>query len=58
MILSPEVLTIIIINLIFLVFGTIAFILSLRIFFKWNMMRGTGAILTALYVSYLVMLLV
>ena len=28
------------------------------VFFKWNMMRGTGAILTALYVSYLVMLLV
>ena len=36
MILSPEVLTIIIINIIFLVFGTIAFILSLKIFFNWN----------------------
>ena len=36
MILSPEVLTIIIINLIFLVFGTLAFILSVKIFFKWD----------------------
>ena len=36
MILSPEVLTIIILNIIFLIFGTIAFILSIRIFFNWN----------------------
>ncbi len=36
MILSPEVLTIIILNIIFLVFGTIAFILSIKIFFNWN----------------------
>ena len=37
MMLSPEVLTIFIINIIFLVFGTIAFILSLKIFFSWDM---------------------
>ncbi len=37
MLLSPEVLTIQIINLIFLVFGTIAFILGIRIFLKWDM---------------------
>ncbi len=36
MILSPEVLTIVILNIIFLVFGTIAFILSIRIFFNWD----------------------
>lgn len=36
MLLSPEVLTIQIINLIFLIFGTIAFILSIRIFLKWD----------------------
>ncbi len=36
MILSPEVIAMIILNIIFLLFGTIAFILSLRIFFKWD----------------------
>jgi len=41
MILSPEVLTIIIINLIFLVFGTISFILSIKIFFNWNINSTT-----------------
>lgn len=36
MILSPEILTIFILNIIFFLFGTIAFLLSLKIFFKWN----------------------
>lgn len=36
MILSPEILTIFILNIIFFFFGTIAFFLSLKIFFKWN----------------------
>ncbi len=36
MILSPEVLTIIILNIIFLIFGTIAFVLSIKIFFNWD----------------------
>lgn len=36
MLLSPEVLTILIINIIFLVFGTVAFFLSFKIFLKWN----------------------
>lgn len=37
MILSPEVLTIITINIIFLIFSTIAFYLSIKIFFNWDM---------------------
>ncbi len=36
MLLSPEVLTILIINIIFLVFGTIAFFLSTKIFLGWD----------------------
>ncbi len=36
MILSPEVLTIIILNIIFLIFGTLAFYLSIKIFFNWD----------------------
>lgn len=36
MILSPEVLTIIILNSIFLIFGTVSFLLSLKIFFNWD----------------------
>jgi len=36
MILSPEVLTIFILNTIFAIFATIAFMLSIRIFLKWN----------------------
>jgi cation:H+ antiporter len=40
------------------VMATASLILVPFVFYKWNMMRGTGAILTALYVSYLVMLLV
>lgn len=36
MILSPEVLTIFILNILFLLFASIAFVLSLKIFFKWN----------------------
>jgi len=36
MILAPEVLAMLILNIIFLLFGTIAFILSVRIFFKWD----------------------
>lgn len=36
MLLSPEVLTILIINIIFLIFGTIAFFLGLNIFLKWD----------------------
>lgn len=36
MLLSPEVLTILIINIIFLVFGTIAFILGINIYLKWD----------------------
>lgn len=41
MMLSPEVLTIIILNSIFLLFGTIAFIFSIRIFFSWNINATT-----------------
>lgn len=36
MILSPEVLTIIILNSIFLIFGTVSFLLSIKIFFNWD----------------------
>ncbi|QKF82799.1 hypothetical protein [Halarcobacter ebronensis] len=36
MLLTPEVLTIIIINSIFLIFGTVAFLLSIKIFFNWD----------------------
>jgi hypothetical protein len=36
MILAPEVLSILILDIVFLFFATIAFILSLRIFFKWD----------------------
>lgn len=36
MLLTPEVLTIVILNLLFIVFGSIAFILSLKIFLYWN----------------------
>jgi len=36
MILAPEVLAIFILNIIFMIFGTIAFILSIRIFLKWD----------------------
>ncbi len=36
MILSPEVLAMLILNIIFLLFGTVAFVLSLRIFLKWD----------------------
>jgi len=36
MILAPEVLAMLILNIIFLLFGTIAFILSVRIYLKWN----------------------
>jgi len=36
MILAPEVLTILILDIIFLIFGTIAFILSIKIFLKWD----------------------
>ncbi len=41
MLLSPEVLTIQILNLIFLFFTTIAFFLSLRIFLKWDINSTT-----------------
>jgi len=37
MILSPEVLTIFILNLIFALFGTIAFYLSVKIYFGWDL---------------------
>lgn len=36
MLLSPEVLTILIINIIFLIFGTVAFILGINIYLKWD----------------------
>ena len=37
MLLAPEVLSILILNSIFLLFASIAFVLSLRIFFKWDL---------------------
>ena len=37
MMLSPEVLAILILNMLFLFFGIIAFVLSIRIFLKWNL---------------------
>lgn len=37
MILTPEVLAIFILNAIFIIFGVVAFILSVRIYIKWNM---------------------
>ena len=37
MILMPEVLTIFILNLVFLIFSVIAFILSVKIYLKWNL---------------------
>jgi len=36
MILTPQVLTILILNAIFLFFGLVAFVLSIRIFLRWN----------------------
>ena len=36
MLLMPEVLSILILDIIFLIFGSIAFILSIKIFFKWD----------------------
>ena len=36
MILSPEILTILILNAIFALFGTVAFVLSVRIFLNWD----------------------
>jgi hypothetical protein len=41
MILAPEVLSILIVDIIFLFFGTIAFILSIKIFFKWDINSTT-----------------
>ena len=36
MMLSPEVLAMLILNIIFLLFGVIAFLLSINIFLKWD----------------------
>jgi len=41
MILAPEVLSILILDIIFLFFGLIAFVLSIRIFFKWDINATT-----------------
>ena len=41
MILSPEVLAMLILNTIFLLFGTIAFILSVKIFLQWDLNSTT-----------------
>ncbi len=41
MILAPEVLSILILDIIFLFFGLIAFVLSIRIFLKWDMNSTT-----------------
>ncbi len=41
MILTPEILTIFILNGIFLVFGTLAFILSVKIYLGWNIESTT-----------------
>lgn len=37
MILSPEILAILVLNVLFLLFGVIAFFLSLKIFFQWDL---------------------
>jgi len=43
MILTPEVLTIFILNIIFAFFGIIAFVLSIKIFLKWDLNSTTSA---------------
>ena len=64
MILSPEVLAILILNIIFLLFGIIAFFLSLKIFFKWDINSTTKlqyrlekqSFLTAIIIKYIFIL--
>jgi hypothetical protein len=41
MLLSPEVLVMLILNIVFLLFGSIAFILSIKIFLKWDINSTT-----------------
>ena len=41
MMLTPEVLAILILNSIFLIFALVAFVLSLKIFFRWDMEATT-----------------
>ncbi|WP_320034761.1 hypothetical protein [Halarcobacter sp.] len=61
MILSPEVLTIIILNSIFLLFGTVSFLLSIKIFFNWDIDSSskkqyqleTQSFLTATIIKYI-----
>lgn len=61
MILSPEVLTILILDTIFLLFASIAFILSIKIFFRWDIDATTPeqyrlekqSFLTATIVKYI-----
>ncbi len=61
MILSPEVLTIIILNSIFLLFGSVSFLLSIKIFFNWDInstskkqyQLETQSFLTATIIKYI-----
>lgn len=61
MILSPEVLTIIILNSIFLLFGSVSFLLSVKIFFNWDInstskkqyQLETQSFLTATIIKYI-----
>jgi hypothetical protein len=63
-ILSPEVLAILILNVLFLLFGIIAFFLSLKIFFKWDINSTTKlqyrlekqSFLTAIIIKYIFIL--
>jgi len=60
-ILSPEVLTIIILNSIFLLFGSVSFLLSIKIFFNWDInstskkqyQLETQSFLTATIIKYI-----
>ncbi len=64
MLLSPEVLSLFILNLIFLFFGMIAFLLSIKIFLKWDINSTTNiqytlekqSFLTATIIKYIFMI--